>query len=223
MTHLVGSGAGNTSDRLWVGDDALEPRPYLGNPFKGVGSASSDRAWDAPTFPLAISGAQGEYAIKVDHSSDSPYDCLSWVAIVSSATVEDTDKDGLLTLWETDGRYQITYDAAGDVTDALFGTCTQGIFASDPASCVDFPRMGALPLRKDIFIEFGYMRALDGTTYGITSPKGGAAHDHRPDPEALEKIGKAFDNAPVAIKLHFDFGDDYPSGRSRNRTSFGTP
>ena len=56
------------------------------------------------------------------------------------------------------------------------------------------------------------MHALAGTTYGISAPKGGAAHDHMPDPEALMKVGKAFDNAPVPIKVHFDLGDDYPSG-----------
>ena len=213
MTHLVGSGAGNSTDRLWVGNDASSLSQISADPFKGIGSASSDRAWDGPTFPLTISGAQGEFAMKVDHGSDSPYDCLSWVAIVTSAIVEDADKDGLLNQWETDGRYQkVTYDAAGNVTNAVFGKCPQGTFASDPANCVDFPKMGALPLRKDIFIEFGYMRALAGTTYGITSPKGGAAHDHRPDPEALQKVGRAFDNAPVTIKVHFDLGDDYPTG-----------
>ena len=213
MTHLVGSGAGNSTDRLWVGNDASSLSQISVDPFKGVGSASSDRAWDGPTFPLSISGAQGEFAMKVDHGSNSPYDCLSWVAIVTSAIVEDTDKDGLLNQWETDGRYQkVTYDAAGNVTNALFGKVYAGRFAFDPANCVDFPKMGALPFRKDIFVEFGYMQALEGTTYGFTSPKGGAAHDHRPDPEALEKVGKAFDNAPVPIKVHFDLGDDYPSG-----------
>ena len=73
--------------------------------------------------------------------------------------------------------------------------------------------MGALPGRRDIFIEFGYMRALAGTTYGIDAPKGGVEHDHRPDPEALEKVGKAFANAPGSgIAVHFDLGDDYPAG-----------
>ncbi len=213
MTQLVGSGAGNSTERLWVGNDELSLTQISTNPFPGAGSASSDRAWDSPTFPLSISGAGGEYAIKVDHTSSSPYDCLTWVAIVSSAIVEDGDKDGLLNHWETDGRYQkVTYDSAGTVTEALFGKCTDAAFASDPANCVDFPKMGALPLRRDIFIEFSFMQALAGTTYGITSPQGGAAHDHRPDPEALEKVGKAFDNAPVAIKVHFDLGDDYPTG-----------
>ena len=173
MTQLVGSGAGNTTERLWVGNDEPSLTQISTNPFPGSGSASSDRAWDSPTFPLSISGVGGEYAIKVDHGSSSPYDCLSWVAIVSSAIVEDTDKDGLLNHWETDGRYQkVTYDSAGTVTEALFGKCTDVAFASDPANCVDFPKMGALPLRKDIFIEFSYMQALAGTFYGITSPQG---------------------------------------------------
>ena len=152
--------------------------------------------------------------MKVDHVSNSPYDCLTWIAIVSSAIVEDTDKDGLLNEWETHGRYQkITHDAAGNVIDARFGKCTDPSFALDPANCVNFPKMGALPDRRDIFIEFGYMRALAGTTYGIDAPKGGVEHDHRPDPEALEKVGKAFANAPGSgIKVHFDLGNDYPSG-----------
>jgi hypothetical protein len=58
MTHLVGSGAGNTSERLWVGDDAYNLARIATNPFRGAGSSSSDRAWDAPTFPLAISAAE---------------------------------------------------------------------------------------------------------------------------------------------------------------------
>ena len=214
MTHLVGSGAGNRTERLWVGNDVLSLSQIATDPFKGLGSPSSDRAWDSPTFPLSLSGYRGEYVMKVDHGSDSPYDCLTWVAIVSSAIVEDTDKDGLLNEWETDGRYQkITHDSAGNVIDARFGRCTDPSFASDPANCVDFPKMGALPERRDIFIEFGYMRALTGTTYGIDAPKGGVEHDHRPDPEALEKVGKAFANAPGSrINVHFDLGDDYPAG-----------
>lgn len=214
MTHLVGSGAGNSTERLWVGDNQLSlGQIATPNPFNGTQTASSDRGWAGPTFPISVSGTNGEYAIKVDHASSSPYDCLTWVAIVSSAIVEDTDKDGLLNQWETDGRYEkVTHDSAGTVTEAMFGRCTDAAFASDPANCVDFPKMGALPQRKDIFIEFGYMTADGGTTYGITAPKGGVAHDHRPDPEALFQVGKAFDNAPVPIKVHFDLGDDYPAG-----------
>ena len=227
MTHLVGSGAGNNTERLWVGNDALSLNHIATDPFPGPGTSASDRAWDGPTFPISISGAGGEYSIKVDHGANAPYDCLTWVAIVSSAIVEDTDKDGLLNEWETNGRYQkVTYDTAGNVTGALFGKCTNPSFASDPANCVDFPKMGALSGRKDIFIEFGYMRALAGTTYGNTAPLGGTAHDHRPDPEALEKVGRAFATAPVknpnelcapacepdGIAVHFDVGDDYPAG-----------
>ena len=31
----------------------------------------------------------------VDHTSSSPYDCLSWAAIIFSTTVEDADEDGV--------------------------------------------------------------------------------------------------------------------------------
>ena len=38
MTHLVGSGAGNSTERLWVGNDALSLSQIATNPFKGPGA-----------------------------------------------------------------------------------------------------------------------------------------------------------------------------------------
>ncbi|MFC1921741.1 choice-of-anchor L domain-containing protein [Chloroflexota bacterium] len=98
---------------------------------------------------------------------------------VGGASV-DTDGDGLLDDWETDG---LTID---------------GKF-------VDLPAMGADPLHKDIFVEADWMG----------DP--GDGHDHSPDPDAIQEIVDAFDNAPVSnpdvstgIHLHVDYGPTAP-------------
>ena len=93
----------------------------------------------------------------------------------------DTDGDGLLDDWETDG---LTVD---------------GEF-------VDLPAMGADPQHKDIFVEIDFMG------------NGGAPmHNHAPDPDAIQEIVDAFDNAPVSnpdglsgVHLHVDFGPGSP-------------
>ncbi|MBI1741614.1 DUF11 domain-containing protein [Candidatus Acetothermia bacterium] len=60
---------------------------------------------------------------------------------------------------------------------------------------LDLPALGADPNHKDIFVEIDYMQAAD--------------HSHKPDPDALNDVIKAFADAPVAnpdgkggIKLH---------------------
>jgi hypothetical protein len=71
---------------------------------------------------------------------------------------------------------------------------------------VDLPAMGATPDHKDIFVEIDYM--------GEASPGG---HTHEPDPDAIQLIVDAFDNAPVSnpdmntgIRLHVDYGSTAP-------------
>ncbi|MGD9092613.1 MAG: choice-of-anchor L domain-containing protein, partial [Anaerolineales bacterium] len=98
---------------------------------------------------------------------------------VGGASV-DTDGDGLLDNWETDG-------------------LTIG------GSTVDLPAMGADPNHKDIFVEIDWMG----------DP--GDGHSHAPDPDAIQEIVEAFDNAPVSnpdgttgIHLHVDYGPNSP-------------
>lgn len=92
----------------------------------------------------------------------------------------DTDGDGLLDNWETDG-------------------LTIG------GNTVDLPAMGADPMHKDVFIEIDWMG----------DP--GDGHSHAPDPDAIQEIVDAFDNAPVSnpdgmtgIHLHVDYGPTSP-------------
>ncbi len=106
-------------------------------------------------------------------------------------TQEDTDGDGLLDIWETQG-----------LTVTVNGV---DVF-------VDLPAMGANPLRKDVFVEIDYM-----VDPGICLPNIGClfGHSHQPKPEAIAKVVEAFRNAPVpnpdgstGINLHVDYGPD---------------
>jgi hypothetical protein len=70
---------------------------------------------------------------------------------------------------------------------------------------VDLPAMGADPQHKDIFVEIDWMG----------DP--GDGHDHAPDPDAIQEIVDAFNNAPVSnpdgvdgIHLHVDSGPNSP-------------
>jgi WD40 repeat protein len=100
----------------------------------------------------------------------------------------DSDGDGLLDIWETDG---LTVTVGG-VTEF-----------------VNLPAMGAHPQRKDIFIEIDSMVKYrdDGTI----------EHTHQPIPEAIDDVVTAFASAPVTntdgttgIRLHVDYGKNAP-------------
>jgi len=107
-----------------------------------------------------------------------------------SGAQEDTDGDGLLDKWETDG-----------VTVRVDGA---DVF-------VDLPAMGANPLHKDIFVEVDYMAAEPGCLPFIDYCFSG--HTHEPKYEAMQRIIYSFFLAPVpnpdgkdGINLHVDYG-----------------
>jgi hypothetical protein len=122
----------------------------------------------------------------IDHAPGS-FDCVSLGAIVFSTTVQDTDEDGLLDLWE---------EPAG-FTDLATGTPVN-LFA-----------MGARKDYKDLFVEIDHMVETANDQHGT-------AHSHRPRKEALDMVGDAFKKAPVmnpngqtGINVHFDVGNNY--------------
>ncbi|OYW11241.1 MAG: hypothetical protein B7X34_03445, partial [Acidobacteriia bacterium 12-62-4] len=90
-----------------------------------------------------------------------------------------------------------------------FGVDTDG----DGEIDLDLPALGANPGRKDIFLEIDYMgKAKDG-------------HDHKPNPEAIQRVVAAFANAPVpnpdgstGITLHVDVSNEIPH---QDRMIFG--
>jgi hypothetical protein len=186
ITHIVGSGQLNKLETLHlpgtVNGTALTD---ITNPFRSFAGES----WDNPTYDLNhvnVSSSPPQYGDSVTTSVDraglstSSFDCLSWGAIIYRTAVVDTDGDGLLDFWEEAGTHS---DPNGHVLPDLYD-------------------MGARDNQKDLFVEFGYMYAPDGTKYGGQSKP---EHKHMPVAGALKNAGDGYKNR--GIKAHFDVGD----------------
>ncbi len=106
------------------------------NVFTGSASGTPGGFWDNPTFD--VSALVGPNAAQA--STTSPYgsDALTFAAVAFSTTVQDTDGDGLLDVWETSG------------------------FMDMDGTFIDLPAMGANPNVKDLFVEIDWM---DGVTH----------------------------------------------------------
>jgi hypothetical protein len=208
MTHIVGDGSASKSDRLLFGTGDTTTAQIGLNRFQGLVTPSSDPAWDNVTFDASSLVTADTFAVTttVDHDSFTPFDCLSWGAIIFSTTVQDFDNDGLLDVWESD---RTTLSDARKYTDPN-GVALPDLYA-----------MGARPTVKDIFVEFGY-QTTPGYTYaadaqgalGLSSPNV-PAHNHLLTKPALDMVARAFRNAPAApdgpgpINIHFDVGNNY--------------
>jgi hypothetical protein len=132
LTHIVGSGQANKTERLLFNGQAIATNPF---------TSSLGTAWDNPTFDVSalVGGNSASATTTVDHAGSSTFDCLSWGAVIFSTTVQDTDNDGLLDVWETRG----------------FTDIATGAF-------VNLPAMGANPNVKDIFVQVDYLTGADG-------------------------------------------------------------
>jgi hypothetical protein len=195
MTQIVGSGANNSTERLYFNETLIAT-----NPFVASASPSSDRAWSARTYDVSsLMGAKtnsttyGEQVTtRIDHTSTTPYECLAWSAIIFSTPVVDNDQDGLPDKLED----------------------TSGLREPDDSPLPNLSAMGAGSGHKDLLIEVGAMTADAGTTYGGVPDADG--HNHLPKPAVLKMIGDAYATAPVAnavggpgIRAHFDVGIGY--------------
>jgi hypothetical protein len=177
MTHIVGDGSRLLSEKVFLNGTQLLPvNPFIGGEgFK----------WDDPTFTnLAIAPNSDSAVVKVDRNGLLS-DCLVYSAIVFSTTVQDTDHDGLLDVWER---------SATTILDP------------NNQPLPNLQAMGADPNVKDVFAEVAYMTAAAGTSYGgVVKP----AHSHLPPESALNMVGEAFANAPTPVRVHFDVGGNY--------------
>ena len=93
MTHIVGSGANNTTDRLFFKTASTASGiSVLTGVLDGAG-----RAYVTSLMPGTDTGdGYGEtVSTTVYCTKTNPYDCLSWAAIVFSTPVKDDDGDGL--------------------------------------------------------------------------------------------------------------------------------
>ena len=174
MSQIVANGQPGFIETLAVNGTTLASNPFTGT--AGV-------RWDNPTFNINLASNAASYTTQVSSSDNQT--CLTWGAIVTSTAVTDTDADGLLDAWETNG-----FHLNDQVSPATFGGCAD--YPAEP--CVNLPAMGASPSRKDIFVEIDWLHGSDG-------------HSHAPKLDALNAIGATF--AKHNIQLHFDVGNNY--------------
>lgn len=215
VTHIVGSGSKNETERLKfngsVVTEAIDPFKF---PLGNQGGNGSDRAWSNPTYDVSSKMQQvgasgltgfGETATtEVDHANNTPYECLTWAAVIFSTAVKDADADGLP-------------DGLEDATSTLKDP--------DPVNPAgrDLPRLramganeGSATSHKDVFIEMNAMKT-PGTSYGssaapfstildIDTVTDSIGHNHLPTPAVIKLLGDALKNAPTPIALHVDVG-----------------
>src|SRR6185503_10482404 len=225
MTHITGGGAKNSTERVWFGPTATSLGVIATNAFASAAHAASDRGWSNPTFDsqtnvtmaskipgdrVSGDGYGEQVRTRVDHSSNTPYDCLATAAIIFSTAVQDTDDDGLVDLLE-------------DSTSALKDP-------QDPTGASLLPDLHAMgadsthpdSTHKDLFVEVGWMYSDSAHVWAAGNHSPGI-HSHQPDPDVFRKIGDAFWCAGTAdcnaktsalpsngIRVHFDAGDSYP-------------
>jgi hypothetical protein len=184
ITDIVANGQAGFSSPTTVNDVGIGTT----NPF--IGSAGT--RWDNPTFYFGLPADASSFPTHV--TSGTNQTCLTFAAIIASTVVKDTDSDGLLDTWETNGLHRNT-----QVSPATFGGCAD--YPHEP--CVNLPAMGADPLKRDIFLQVDWMNGTGGS--GGTD--GFGTHDHIPKLPALDAVANTF--APRGIMMHFDVGKQY--------------
>lgn len=139
ITHIVANGQPNKSEYVYL-NSTSQPLPSLYGasvpPFPGIYGTWDNPTWSLSQYGYVKAGDPSETTMVIPSSSNSG--CVSWGAIVLSSTVQDTDNDGLLDVWETNQGY----------TDVVSG------------QPVSLP--GANPKIPDIFIEVDYLSNMDG-------------------------------------------------------------
>ena len=143
--------------------------------------------------------------VTVDHTKLTPYDCLSWGAIIFSTAVADIDDDG----------------APDGVEDRVAGLHLD----ADGSELPNLPAMGGSSQHKDIYFQMDGMRTTVNKTYGdpANAPYPGVAagqltippHNHLPTPAVLKLMIQTYTNAPgvsnadgtQGVRPHFDVGN----------------
>jgi hypothetical protein len=193
LTHIVANGQMNKGERVSLtsslGTFGLSSL-YTGTlgvnapPFPGLYGA-----WDNPTWNIgqdlksAVPGFDTSVTTSVSPTSTNS-GCVNWGAMVLSTTVQDTDKDGLLDVWEDPNNPNQGY------TDAVSG------------QHIALP--GADPGTRDLFVEVDYLALRDAG--------GNILHTHLPKQAALDAVGLAFQHQTPRINVHFDLPAGIYSG-----------
>lgn len=188
LTAIVANGQAGFTSQLSANGQSLTGHPLVG--------AQGPR-WDNPTYNFGLSANASSFSVLASTGNNA---CLTFVAVVASLNVQDTDKDGLLDIWETKGLHRNT-----SVSPATFGACSD--YPQEP--CENLPAMGANPNKQDVFIQFDWMHGTGDGTGGID---GHGTHDHIPKLAALNSIALTF--ALHGISMHFDVGNNYQGAQS---------
>jgi hypothetical protein len=218
LTHVVGSGARNQTERLKFNDAPTATDVIVTDPFPfplgGAGGNGSDRSWANPTYDVSgkmsqtttLSGFGETASTAVDHLNSSPYECLTWAAVIFSTTIKDVDHDGLP-------------DGLEDAVSGLKDPNPRDPLNAPPVgrSLPNLNAMKADSSHKDVFIEingmktagatYGHADAPFSTILGIPSVTDSVGHNHLPTPQALQLFGDALKDGPESITAHFDVGN----------------
>src|SRR5262249_19063047 len=188
LTHIVGDGQSNKFEQAFFQGNSL-PYLYPAHPnvaFPGIYNGSWDNVtWTANNSAIALQSGASAATTSVTPGS-SGGGCVDWGVVIFSTTVQNSDGDGLLDVWKTNGGY----DDAISVQNLL-----PNPFVALPGAN---PNPGAVnPQFEDVFVEIDDLTDWDGST-GL--PK----HSHLPKQQALDMVGDAF--AKQNIHVHFDVG-----------------
>ena len=193
LTHVVGNGQPNKYQTVMLNSVNLPSLYGKSAPaFPGIYGS-----WDNPTWVLggAVKANDSQETTSVV-PSPSNSGCVNWGAVVFSSTVQDSDGDGLLDVWEDNQGY----------TDAV------------SSQQVALP--GANKSVKDLFVEVDYLSNLDGSAgpYLHSHLPKQAALDQVGNAFKLAGINVHFDVGPNTYQ-----NDPYviPSGTGGNAISEG--
>jgi hypothetical protein len=142
LTHIVGNGQPNKSEQVYLNTTSQPLASIYGSqpPFPGIYGTWDNPTWLLTQHPNYVNPTDtSETTLIVPSSKNSG--CVSWGAMVLSTTVQDTDGDGLLDVWETGN--------------------TPGYTDAVTSQWVALP--GANPNVKDLYIELDYLTDLDGS------------------------------------------------------------
>jgi hypothetical protein len=187
MTNIVGGGNSQTTAPFFVNNNNLGPHIF---------SAAAGASWDNPTLAIPLRPNDSSYLISAQ--ATNAHTCLSWGAVVSTIPVVDTDKDGLLDVWESRGIHLNT-----TASPATFGGCSD--YPAEP--CLNLPKMGAVNGVKDLFIHLDWMHQTTPGPFGSGGIDNYGTHDHMPKSAALQLVCQTFKANGVAA--HFDVGTNY--------------
>lgn len=181
LTQIVANGQPNKNEAVYLSGTTAQPLAsiYGGSmpPFPGIYGNWDNPTWNIGASGYVLAGDSQETTSIFPNKSNSG--CVSWGAMILSSTVQDSDGDGLIDIWETNQGY----------TDVVSG------------NPVALP--GAHQFQPDIFVEIDSLSNLDGKVNTLPP------HSHLPKFQALKNVGDLLSSKEHGIAIHFDVGNAY--------------